>query len=301
MRLSANLADALCCPDCGTDLHEIIACSGCGRKTDVVNGIPSLFPSPGMSRRISLPLGLTDPRSIDRSVYAVPPQHGQRGSPVYHLDHAHVRRLQDLPPGALVLETGCGGGQMRKWVEAQGLRYLGTDVSTERVHEWLRDSGGADLLCDAHALPLRDATVDAVYAAAVYEHLAFPILAASEAARVLKPGGLHLGSMSFLEPWHDESYAHMTPNGIYAMLVSAGLKPVAIWPEVAWPGFVSMLRMGNKATKPLTGFGRLLNFVYLAPARIKHLARRRALPDDADLHAARSAMAGAIAWIAEKP
>jgi SAM-dependent methyltransferase len=234
-------------------------------------------------------------------VYAVPPQHGQRGSPVYHLDHAHVRRLSDLPPGALVLETGCGGGQMRKWVEAQGLRYLGTDVSTERVHEWLRDSGGADLLCDAHALPLRDATVDAVYAAAVYEHLAFPILAASEAARVLKPGGLHLGSMSFLEPWHDESYAHMTPNGIYAMLVSAGLKPVAIWPEVAWPGFVSMLRMGNKATKPLTGFGRLLNFVYLAPARLKHLARRRALPDDADLHAARSAMAGAIAWIAEKP
>jgi ubiquinone/menaquinone biosynthesis C-methylase UbiE len=136
-----------------------------------------------------VPLGLTDPRSIDRSVYAVPPRRGQRGRPVHHLDHAHVWRLSDLPPGALVLETGFGGGQMRNWVEAHGLRYLGTDVSTERVHEWLRDSGGADLLCDAHALPLRDATVDAVYAAAVYEHLAFPILAASEAARVLKPGG----------------------------------------------------------------------------------------------------------------
>lgn len=263
--------------------------------------MPRLFPSKPQARTVTLPTGLTDPGRIDRSVYRVPARHGQRGSPVYHLDHAHADRLMGLPPGALVLETGCGGGQMRSWVRERGLGYIGTDVSTARVHDWLQEFGGADILCDAHVLPLRDGTVDAVYAAAVYEHLAFPLLAATEAVRVLKPGGLHLGSMSFLEPWHDESYTHMTPNGIYVMLVAAGLRPVAIWPECAWPGFVSMLKMGNSATRPLAGLGHVMNFLYLVPRRVRHLLRDRALPDEGQLHATRSTMAGAIAWIAEKP
>lgn len=301
MHLSPPLASLVCCPDCHGAINDMEPCKGCGYTPAESDGVPSLFPTRQLEISITLPEGATNPEGIDRSVFRTPAEHGQKGSPIYHLDLAHVSKFNDLPKEAIILETGCGGAQMRSWAQEHGLAYLGTDVSRERVHDWLQSHGGADLLCDAHALPLTDNCIDAVYASAVYEHLAYPMLAAQEARRVLKPGGLHLGSMSFLEPWHDESYAHMTPNGVYAMLVSAGLRPLAIWPEQAWPGFVSLLMMGNKATRPLKLLGRLMNAYYLLPRKLKVAVKTGRWPKHDDLYEPRAIMSGAIAWIAEKP
>jgi SAM-dependent methyltransferase len=293
------------CPDCGgdlPDLPEMSSCAGCGRAFGRPDGPPDLMPGRAMHYDLTLPAGFTDPASIPGdAVYRYPERAGQPKSGVYHLDLAHLDVLRALPPGSLVIETGCGGGQMRALMHGMGHRYLGTDVSAERVHDWLREHGGADIMCDAHALPLRDGVADAVYAAAVWEHLAFPPLAAQEAARVLKPGGVMMGSASFLEPWHDESYCHMTPNGIYSTLVSAGLTPEHIWPERAWPGFTAILRMGNKATRLVAPLGRLMNMLYLAPKIAQFWLRRRRVPGLNDLYRVRGSVAGAIAWIARKP
>lgn len=290
----------LACPDCGAALAGP-DCPECRRRIVDEGETPSIFPV--STRRISFDLTpdqLTPLSVLEEQFFHFPPRHGLPGSGVYHLDHAHVDIIKALAPGQMFIEVGCGGGQMRDWVRAQGHRYLGTDVSKERVHDWLQESGGADLLCDAHALPFRDRSVDVIYSAAVWEHLAFPHLAAREAARVLKPGGHLLGSMSFLEPWHDSSYFHMTPYGVYQTLVLAGLRPLYIWPECEWPGFIAVLEMGNKATRAVRFLGRIMNGFYLAPKIAQHVLKHRAWPGPEDLIRPRAIVAGAIKWIAVK-
>ncbi|MEO1677554.1 MAG: class I SAM-dependent methyltransferase [Pseudomonadota bacterium] len=290
------------CVECGAPLPALTRCPSCDRVYAQEQGRPSAFPNRALTYSVALPATATDPGAIPRdAVFRFPAEHGQRGSGVYHFDRAHKAELETLAPGALILETGCGGAQLRDWATARGLGYVGTDVSLSRVHGHLQSYGGADLLCDAHALPLADASVDVVYASAVYEHLALPHVAASEAARVLKPCGLHLGSMSFMEPWHDESYAHMSPNGVYRMLASAGLVPRHIWPEIAWPGYYALLAMGNPATRALRILGKAMTAFYMAPARVKHGLRLRRWPSAQDLYDQHARIAGAIAWIAEKP
>jgi SAM-dependent methyltransferase len=298
---AAATADLLACPDCATPLDGTAGCGGCGRQFGQQDGRPVLMPTRARRLAFTLPPEGTNPGAIPSGVLRYPPRHGQPRGGTYHLDRAHEDVLTALPKGALVVETGCGGGQMRAWVTARGLRYLGTDVATTRVHDWLQAHGGPDVLCDAHALPLRDGVADAVYAAAVWEHLAFPAAAAQEAARVLRPGGWCLGSMSFLEPWHDESYAHMTPWGVWSTLRLGGLDPVAIWPEERWSGFRALLEMGNKATRPLRPLAALMNAWYRAPKAAQHWWRSRRRPTPQDLIRPIATMAGAVAWIARKP
>lgn len=261
-----------------------------------------MMPTAGGTVHFSWPAQAFNPATIpDADILTYPPTSGQPKGGVYHLDRGHEACLAGLPAGSTVLEIGCGGGQMRKWMEERGLRYIGVDVAVDRVHDWLRTYGGPNLLCDAHALPFRDDVFDAVYATAVWEHLAFPQLAAKETARVLRPGGLFLGSASFLEPWHDASYYHMTPYGTYMTLSLAGFKPVQIWPETRWSGFRAILDMGNKATRAVRGLSWLMYGWYLAPKAVQAWLRNRRKPNQQALVLPIAQVAGAIAWIARKP
>jgi ubiquinone/menaquinone biosynthesis C-methylase UbiE len=189
---------------------------------------------------------------------------------------------------------------MRSWLNGLGHRYVGIDISKVRVYEWLQKFGGPDLLADAHFLPFQDGKFDVVYSIAVTEHLACPFLVAQEVFRVLKPGGFYLGNCSFLEPWHDNSFFHMTPLGVYELLVQAGFKPLFIWPERNYSGYQAMMAMGNRFAQSFKLFG---NFVYqgyrlsnLVRNRLNRL-RGREIPAD-ELDTAR--VAGAIFWIATR-
>ncbi len=300
--MPAAVAGLLRCPDCAAPLAALDACADCGRRFERSGGLPVLVPTRARQVNFTLTPEATNPGAIpEDEVLRFPPRHGQPRGGTYHLDRAHDDVLSALAAGSLMIETGCGGGQMRDWATGKGLRYIGTDIATTRVHDWLQAHGGPDILCDAHVLPFRDGIADAVYASAVWEHLAFPAAAATEAARVLKPGGWCLGSMSFLEPWHDESYAHMTPWGVYMTLRLAGLEPVFIWPEEGWSGFRAMMEMGNKATRPLRPLSSLMNAWYRAPKVVQAWVRQRRRPTPQDLIRPIATMAGAVAWIARKP
>ncbi|MFN3936465.1 MAG: class I SAM-dependent methyltransferase [Gemmobacter sp.] len=290
---------ALICPDCRAALDGAVSCAACGLAFDEVGGRLAVLARRPRSVLVDYdPAAATDP---PRRVMRFPSPAGQPADGVHHLDRAHAEVLRSLPEGSRMLEVGCGGGQMRSWASARGLDYTGTDISLTRVPETLRRHGGPDFLCDAHALPFTDAVFDAVYSVAVWEHLGAPQLAAAEAQRVLKPGGWMVGSMSFLEPWHDASLFHMTPGGVFRTLSGAGLEPLAVWPEFAWPGFRAMLSMGNKATRPLAVFGMALYGWYLAPKVAQFVLRNRRLPARDDLYDPVARVAGAIAWIARKP
>ncbi|ATZ28168.1 Demethylmenaquinone methyltransferase [Streptomyces lavendulae subsp. lavendulae] len=98
-------------------------------------------------------------------------------------------------PGDRVLDAGCGTGRaltpLRAAVGPAGT-VLGVDL-TERMlaaaREAGRDADGTLLLADVARLPLRDGSLDAVFAAGLIAHLPDPAANLAELARVVRPGG----------------------------------------------------------------------------------------------------------------
>lgn len=99
--------------------------------------------------------------------------------------------LAALPPGALVVDLGCGAGtSVRHLARRHGLRGCGIDPSaTLTAAARHRDEGLPVLRGRAERLPLADRSVDAVLAECVLSVVADPDVALAEIARVLRPGG----------------------------------------------------------------------------------------------------------------
>jgi SAM-dependent methyltransferase len=290
--------DLLICPVCRKSLDGVFACRSCGEDFASDTGTPVLM-SGQSSAEIRYVFRSRD-SVVGEDFYQAlryPPRPAVQGP--YHLDPAHALILQNLHKGSRVLEIGCGGGQMREWVSARGLTYIGTDISKTRVLEHLRVHGGPDYLCDAHFLPFRDEAFDAVYTSAVTEHIADLHLMMSEVMRVLKPGGVYMGNGSFLEPWNDDSYYHQSPLGAFRSLRRVGFDVPYVWPGVGYTAFTAMFLMGNRLTKMLqplgTGVAWLHRFALTLRRWMKH-------PDPPGGEIAwDAAVAGAIDWIAVKP
>lgn len=122
--------------------------------------------------------------------------------------------------GARFLDLGCGPRDQAAPAAHYGLQYVGVDFS----------SPAADLLADAHALPFRNGTFDAVLSYAVLEHLYNPFVALQEVARVLAPGGVFVGTVSQGEPFHD-SYFHHTALGVLSVFGTTALELQRLWPS----------------------------------------------------------------------
>jgi SAM-dependent methyltransferase len=225
------------------------------------------------------------------------PKRSLTGGAPHHLDPAHQFVLEHAKGS--VLEIGCGGGQMRRWAQDLGLAYTGTDISKSRVGTDLQAHGGPDYLADAHFLPFRNDSFEFVYSAAVTEHIADPQLMMSEVLRVLRPGGIYMGNGSFLEPWHDHSYYHMSPLGAYRSLRRSGFNVRHVWPGVGYNGVSAMLAMGSRLTQPLAVFGRLYGRLHRLGLTLRRVMGHPEPHGGTIAWDAR--MAGAVDWIAVKP
>jgi SAM-dependent methyltransferase len=100
-----------------------------------------------------------------------------------------------LPRGGAVLDAGCGTGRalpaLRDAVGPSGI-VLGADLTPAMLTAAARmgrDRAGQLLLADVSRLPLRDACLDAVFAAGLISHLADRRAGLRELARVVRPGG----------------------------------------------------------------------------------------------------------------
>lgn len=140
--------------------------------------------------------------------------------------------IDELHAGARLLDLGCGPRDQERVATHLGLRYCGVDYSSPR----------ADLLADAHSIPFADATFDAVFSYAVLEHLYNPFLALSEIRRVLKSGGVYLGTVSQGEPFHG-SYFHHTLPGLAALFAAQNVKLERVWPS--YDTLHALARMGS--------------------------------------------------------
>ena len=79
----------------------------------------------------------------------------------------------------------------------------------------LYPSINTDYICDAHFLPFKDCTFDAVIIQAVLEHVLTPLDVVNEIHRVLKESGVIYAETSFLQHVHEKEYdfTRYTPNG----------------------------------------------------------------------------------------
>jgi len=296
--------DFLACPACRAPMSEWTRCEACGRSYDVENGVPKLI-SPKLVRvftyRFESWRSSPGDAWIDKILREPSIEHGLGKLP-YHLDPAHAVVIGRLPRGGRVLEVGCGGGQAGDWIRSLGLEYVGTDMTTDRVFDWLKQFGGPDLLCDTHFLPFLDGKFDAVYTAAVTEHLACPMLAMQEFFRVLKPGGYYLGNCAFMEPWHDQSFFHLSPLGASELLLQAGFEIEAIWPGRGYHAFKSLPRMVFRspfsAINPLI---RLAHVVYRIQNQVLAQAKRWTGRSVSRPIVKAALIAGATDWIARRP
>ena len=171
-----------------------------------------------------------------------------------HLSRAMLSRFPRAEAGQVALDLGCGDAIHRGVTQRAGFDYVGLDY----VHD------GAPILGDAHALPFADDVFDFVLSVAVLEHIRYPFVMIEEAARVMKPGATLIGTVAFLEPWHDNSFFHHSHLGLANVLLHAGLEVEAIAPHAGW----SVLRSQARTLYP--GLPRRMAEGVVAPLHALH-------------------------------
>jgi len=95
----------------------------------------------------------------------------------------------------LDLGTGEQGGLL---LETRG-RVIRVDVQS-RLHP--------NVVADAMALPFNQASFDAILAMSILEHVPRPWVVVREIRRVLQPGGLVIGYVPFMYPYHADPSFH---------------------------------------------------------------------------------------------
>ena len=111
-----------------------------------------------------------------------------------------------LPSESLVLEGGCGRGQLVYALQFQGYRAIGIDFSPHTIQKIKEAVPELDIcLGDVRKLPIKDQSFDGYLSLGLIEHFWIgydPIL--SEIYRTLKPGGylfITFPYMSLLRQW----------------------------------------------------------------------------------------------------
>ena len=177
----------LACPDCrGAVDPQSWRCAGCQRTFETHAGIPVLLPS-------SL-LGETEQRQ--HALYAAVAHEYDDVFPRHVAEHyinkrtSLVRSL--LPLGGLVLDVGCGTGQLGAAIASDGFDVFGVDLSSSMVAKARQRGLAGTYAAVTTALPFAADTFDLALTVATLHHLETPERVAatvSEMGRVTRRGG----------------------------------------------------------------------------------------------------------------
>jgi SAM-dependent methyltransferase len=140
--------------------------------------------------------------------------------------HELLRR--SAPPGARILDVGCGTGATTASLRRLG-RVAGLDVGAEATRR-AHGRGLAVARSSLAALPVRSEGFDVVVALDVLEHVDDDLAAAREIRRALAPGGVLLATVpAYPSLWsdHDVALGHRRRyrrGQLEALLEAAGLR-----------------------------------------------------------------------------
>jgi len=154
---------------------------------------------------------------------------------------------------SLVLDLGCGDQTHKSVCEKAGFCYVGLDLGNSE----------ASILGDAHALPFADESFEFVLSISTFEHLEMPHMAVNEVARVLVKGGTFIGSIAFMEPFHANSYFHMSHLGVISILHQGNFEIERIAPSKEWSVLFVQARMALFPRMPIQIVRTLIMPVYL--------------------------------------
>jgi SAM-dependent methyltransferase/GNAT superfamily N-acetyltransferase len=139
-----------------------------------------------------------------------------------------------LPAPARLLEVGCGPGRDARMLREAGYNVLALD-RTWAMLRLAESSGASRIQADSRALPLRDGSVDGVWANASLLHLPRTelVIALVEIRRLLRPGGVFYSSF---KRGHGQRtgrdgrwFAFYQPDEMARMLAGAGLGVADQW------------------------------------------------------------------------
>ncbi|KWF32646.1 hypothetical protein WL88_25140 [Burkholderia diffusa] len=126
-----------------------------------------------------------------------------------------------------MLDLGCGDGKSLDWFAQSGIEcdWKGLDIEDSPEVRTRTRTDGAFHTYDGVHIPFEAGAFDAVFSHQVFEHVRHPERVLREIARVLRPGGVFLGSVSYLEPFHSYSIFNFTQYGWYTINTENGLTP----------------------------------------------------------------------------
>ena len=151
----------------------------------------------------------------------------------YFLDY--VRRT--AAPGAVVLDYGCGAGEMVRLLRNAGFDAYGVDIDWPGADygDLTRSPLGEGVLQyyeEGGPLPFGDDTFDVVISDQVFEHVVPIEASVREIERVLKPGGVSYHHFPSRTVWREGHigipFAHRLPHGRLRLAYTTGLRALGI-------------------------------------------------------------------------
>lgn len=140
---------------------------------------------------------------------------------------------RQLGPALRILDLGCGNGDFGRYRPNLEIEVHGIDVDQGAVASAARFEVAVQGDLDGSPLPYEDDFFDAILARDILEHLWEPWVTLREARRVLRPGGVIVGSVVMAKPhavWAD--YTHIrgfTRSSVELMFRDASFEVDAVW------------------------------------------------------------------------
>jgi SAM-dependent methyltransferase len=122
------------------------------------------------------------------------------------VDEASVHLLGEVA-GRAILEIGCGAAQCARWLNANGARAVGLDLSHRQLQHGRRIDAGSgvsvpSVCANAVSLPFAAGSFDLAFSAfGALQFVADAAAAVDEVARVLRPGGRFVFSVTHPVRW----------------------------------------------------------------------------------------------------
>ncbi len=156
-------------------------------------------------------------------------------------DHARQTSSREMTlerlakhPARRIVDLGCGNGNAYDWLRAAHpkLEYVGVDIEWSPQVATRTRADASFVTYDGIHMPFETDSVELIHSNQVLEHVRYPHRLLPEIARVLRPDGVFIGSVSQMEPYHSFSIYNFTIYGVKTIFEEAGLHVIALRPSI---------------------------------------------------------------------